>query len=334
MAAASASPGIAKTENVLAAGDLDHNLYPDKDGKGRMADVTILFATHNGAPTLPRMLDALENLAPGSGPVKIVAVDNASTDGSEELIKARYGRLPITLLSEARLGKNIALNKGLSEIEGDLVVLTDDDIVPNHDWLASIRRVTEEQRGYDIFGGAIYPLWEEMPEEWVLRSVPKGWFGWTDFAEGPIEPTSVWGGNMTVRTKVFSDHRFFEGIGPNGTKKYAMGSDTEFMLRVAKVGHLCWHSRNSAVGHIVRAHQLRPEWLLQRAYNSAKGCHRAKLDNRSGGEVIGELFSAACDLIHANLFGSFEHKFKAKFRLRSSQGALAERCSWRNLHGR
>src|SRR6516225_11198577 len=121
-----------------------------------MADLTILFATHNGAPTLPRMLDALENLEPGDSQVKIVAVDNASADGSAELIKARYGRLPITLLSEARLGKNIALNKGLSEIEGDLVVLTDDDIIPHRDWLTSIQRVAEEQPSYDIFGGAIY----------------------------------------------------------------------------------------------------------------------------------------------------------------------------------
>ena len=156
-----------------------------------MADLTILFATRNGAPTLPRMLDALENLEPGGRPVKIVAVDNASTDGSAELIKERHGKLPITLLSESRLGKNIALNKGLSEIDGDLVVLTDDDIIPRHDWLTSIRRVAEEKPNYDIFGGAIYPLWEEIPEEWVLRNVAKGWFGWTDFTEGPVESNLV-----------------------------------------------------------------------------------------------------------------------------------------------
>src|SRR6516164_1146245 len=293
-----------------------------------MADLTILFATRNGAPTLPRMLDALENLEPGGRPVKIVAVDNASTDGSAELIRARYGKLPITLLSEARLGKNIALNRGLTEVEGDLVVLTDDDIIPRYDWLTSIRRVAEEQPSYDIFGGAIYPLWEEIPEEWVLRNVPKGWFGSTDFNEGPIKPDKVWGGNMTVRAKVFSDHRFFEGIGPNGTRKY---EDIEFTLRAAKAGHMCWHSRSAVVGHIIRADQLRSEWLLQRAYNQAKGWRHFNSDKSSGGDVIRELFSAAYDLIHASLFGSFEDKFKAKLRLRRSQGDLVERCSWRKL---
>jgi glycosyltransferase involved in cell wall biosynthesis len=310
-----------------------------------MANLTILFATYNGAKTLPRMLNALENLEPPGGRVRIVAVDNASTDSSADLIKARSGRLPITLLSEARRGKNIALNKGLSEIEGDLVVLTDDDIVPSRDWLVSIRHITETQPSFDIFGGAIYPLWEEIPEEWILRNVPKGWFGWTDFDEGPIEPNLVWGGNMTIRSRVLKDHRFCEGIGPDGTLKYAMGSEIEFTQRAAKVGHKCWHSPSSVVGHIVQAHQLRPEWLLQRAYNQAKGRRRIDKKNnvkdRKVDDVIRGLFRAPFALMHASLFGSFEDRFKEKFKLRTLQGDLAERCIdlrqrylWQNIIAR
>lgn len=295
-----------------------------------MADLTVLFATHNGEKTLPQMLDALENVEPPTGDqIKIVAVDSASTDRSAELVKARSRKLHITLLSEARPGKNIALNKGLSEIEGDLVVLTDDDIVPARDWLISIRRIAEHQPSYDIFGGAIYPLWEEIPEEWVLRNVPKGWFGWTDFDEGPVGPNDVWGGNMAVRSRVFRKHRFFEGIGPNGTATYASGSEVEFTRRAAKNGHKCWHSRSSVVGHIVRAHQLTPEWLLQRAYNQARGRRRIKkiyhVEDRSAADIMRELFSAIFDLTHASLFGSFEDKFKTKFRLRSLQADLTER---------
>jgi len=94
---------------------------------------------------------------------------------------------------------------------------------------------------------------------------------------------------------------------------------------------MCWHSRSAVVGHIIRADQLRSEWLLQRAYNQAKGWRHFNSDKSSGGDVIRELFSAAYDLIHANLFGSFEDKFKAKLRLRRSQGDLVERCSWRKL---
>ncbi len=158
-----------------------------------MVALTVLFATHNGADTLPRMLDAIEDLDVPAGGFKIVVVENGSTDNSAALIRSRSGKMPISLLTLLAPGKNAALNKGLSEIEGDLVVLTDDDVIPRHDWLVSIQRIAQQQPGFDIFGGAIYPVWEEAPPEWVFRSVPKEWFGWTDFHEGPVEPQCVWG---------------------------------------------------------------------------------------------------------------------------------------------
>jgi len=301
-----------------------------------MAGLTVLFATFNGASTLPRMLDALENLEAPPGGLKIVAVDNASTDASAALIKAREARLPITLVSESRRGKNAALNTGLGSVEGELVVLTDDDVIPRPDWLVSIRRVADEQPNYDIFGGAIYPICDEAPSEWVMRCVPKGVFAWTDFKEGPIEPSNVWGPNMTVRFPVFRDHKFSEGIGPNGTPKYASGSATGFTRRAAKAGHRCWHSPRIVVGHIVRAYQLRPEWLLQRIHNHARGARR--LDEAVYEEAVANFFGypryltrqlieSAMGVISSRLFGGFEEQFKARLRFRQLQGDIAERRS-------
>jgi GT2 family glycosyltransferase len=301
------------------------------------AGITVVFATHNGADTLPRMLDALEDLETPMGGVKIVAVDNASTDNSAALIKSRSTSLPVELLTETRRGKSAALNRALSAIEGDLVVLTDDDVVPRADWLIAIRRVAEQQPAYDIFGGAIFPIWESTPPDWLLRCVPKGYFAWTDFKDGPIEPSRIWGPNMAVRSAIFRDHRFFEGIGPDGTRNYAVGSETEFARRAVKSGHQCWHSEKSVVGHLICRHQMETEWLLQRAYNHARGWRRQrKLDNMHnqastpgrGPFVTGEIVNAQLDLMHKRIFGSFEDQFLAKLRLRSLQGDLAERRSW------
>jgi glycosyltransferase involved in cell wall biosynthesis len=300
--------------------------------------MTILFATHNGADTLPRMLDAFEDLEPPAGGFKIVAVDNASSDDSAAIVTSRAARLPIEVLTELRPGKNVALNKGLTAVEGDLVVLTDDDIIPRPDWLVSIQRVAKEQPDYDIFGGAIYPVWEEAPPDWVLRCCPKGYFAWTDFEEGPVEPICVWGPNMTVRSALFRSHRFFEGIGPDGTRSYVTGSEGEFTWRVGKLGHRCWHSQNSVVGHIIRRHQIEPEWLLQRAYNLTRGWRRlhkpdkpqeiaavADRDSRKTREII----EAQLRLLRAFFGGSFEEQFKARLRLQALKGDMAELRSWR-----
>src|SRR6202012_4281975 len=115
-------------------------------------------------------------------------------------IKERKERLPLTVLAEARQGKNYGLNTGLAAVEGDLVMLTDDDVVPRENWLVESGRVARERRGYDIFGGAIHPIWPSEPPDWVLRCVPKGHFAWTDFKEGPADPWQIWGPNMAVRS--------------------------------------------------------------------------------------------------------------------------------------
>ena len=86
------------------------------------------------------------------------------------------------------------------------------------------------------------------PPEWLLSEVPLGPVyavtnpAWT---EGPIQAYSVWGPNMAVRQSVFSaGHRFDERIGPDGTTTYAMGSETEFTMRLEDYRLMGGHVRN------------------------------------------------------------------------------------------
>lgn len=306
-----------------------------------MSRVTVLFATLNGAHTLPRMLDTLQHLEPPTDGWKVIAVDNGSDDDSLRILKERTVKLPMMALSEPRRGKNIALNAGLAHIEGEIVALIDDDVILPPDWLRTVESVAAQQVDYNIFGGAIYPVWEQTPPDWVLRCVPKKMYSCTEFPEGPIHPIGVWGPSMAVRSSVFREQRFAENIGPNGSKLYAKGSETEFTMQAAKSGHRCWHFRASPVGHIIRPYQLRPEWLLQRAYNDARGTRRV---SRIGNErplfqvfgyplrhtfgfirTGGALGTAAFRVATSRLFADFEDQFRASLRLRYYQGDFAER---------
>ena len=112
-----------------------------EDGAGGM--IMVLFSTFNGADTLPAMLESLTRLTPPPGGWKLVAVDNGSTDGSGDLLRSFPGRLPLTVLSEPAKGKNRALNRGLEIAKGDLVVLTDDDIIAGADWLSAWASVAD-----------------------------------------------------------------------------------------------------------------------------------------------------------------------------------------------
>ena len=125
--------------------------------------MTVLFATHNGARTLPGVLDAYCRLIDPEGGWKLIVVDNASTDRSREIITSYLDRLPITYLYEGKLGKNAALNTAIAHIDGDLVVFTDDDVFPRPGWLVCMRSAADAHPSITIFGGVILPRWETPP---------------------------------------------------------------------------------------------------------------------------------------------------------------------------
>jgi glycosyltransferase involved in cell wall biosynthesis len=292
-----------------------------------MARLSVLFSTFNGAATLPRMLDALEALVPPPGGWKLIAVDNGSTDASAALLRERLSRLPLTVVSEPRRGKNVGLNAGLAAIEGDLVVLTDDDVIAPPDWLAAFRRLADERTHFDIFGGAIRPRWPAPPPDWILRGAPRGHFAWTEFETGPVEPRAIWGPNMAIRRAALGDQRFFEGIGPNGDAGYATGSEVELVLRLAAAGRRCWHAEDIAVEHLIEPRQLTAEWLLQRSYNQARGERRLRALYGDGGpaEPLLRRFGRYASALAASLSGDPDVRFLAARQLAWLRGDRDER---------
>ena len=240
--------------------------------------LTVLFSTYNGAHTLPIVLEAYTRLVSPPGGWKVIAVDNASHDDTPAILQSFAPRLPLTCLSEPRRGKNVGLNAGLAEIEGDLVVLTDDDAIPEPDWLLRLRDAAGARPDFGIFGGPILPYWEEEPEPWIHACVPLGpVFGLTppDLPEREVSPYQIWGANMAVRRAVFdAGFRFGEGVGPDGTSHYAMGSEVEFTARLSANGYRCWHATAPTVRHIIRRHQLAKGWVLQRAIRYGRSVYR------------------------------------------------------------
>lgn len=236
--------------------------------------LTVLFATRNGAATLPRVLEAYTRLQSPEGSWKLVVVDNGSTDTSRQLIHGFERRLPLSYVFEPRAGKNASLNAGLCLVSGDLVVLTDDDTFPKQDWLIRLRHAADVNPTIDIFGGAVIPRWEVVPPSSHLTWVPLAWtytITNPNLLEGPIDGREVFGPNMAVRTSIFNaGYRFDPSIGPNGSRTYVMGSETEFVLRVMARGARALHVPNAVVEHFVPAAHTRRSWIIRRAVRAGR----------------------------------------------------------------
>lgn len=242
--------------------------------------ITVLLASHNGASRLPRTLSAFELLDEPAGGWQLVVVDSASTDNTSGVVEQHRGRLPLRCVRHTRRGKNAALNVGLAHVEGDLVVFTDDDVVPAPDWLVQLKAAADRQPDYAVFGGAILPLWPRVPDPWITRAVPLGAaYSVTapGQAEGPLGWQLIWGPNMMVRASIFAaGARFDESVGPDGTKTYRMGSESSFTERLAEQGVRFWHVSAARVQHVIRPNQLARAWLLGRAFRHG----RCLADNR------------------------------------------------------
>jgi L-malate glycosyltransferase len=242
--------------------------------------LTVLIATRNGADTLPDVLGAYCRLETPAGGWDVVIVDNASSDATRDVVQAHGATLPLTYHFIATPGKNAALNAGLQFVSGDLVVLSDDDVVPRPDWLRQLRAAADAHADFDVFGGRIVPRWPRPPDPWLLRVVPiHPVFGVTPAREsGPVRESWVFGGNMAVRRRIFdADCRFDSTIGPKGTD-YAQGGEAEFTRRLAKAGHKAWHCYEAVVEHIIEPRQMTEEWILERARRYGRGQYR--LDER------------------------------------------------------
>jgi glycosyltransferase involved in cell wall biosynthesis len=299
--------------------------------------LTVLLATYNGSGTLRVCLEAYCGLEQPPGGWKMVIVDNGSTDSTEEIIRSFAARLPIHYCREPVQGKNAALNTGLRHLAGDLVVFTDDDVVPHPNWLTSMRSAADTQPAYTLFGGKILPRWASQPENWILEWVPLGVaYGVTPptFREGEIGASSLFGPNMAIRARVFaSGCRFDPSLGPRGNGSYTMGSETELSLRLERSGLKAWHVESAVVEHIVRDSQMTPKWLRQRAALFGREVYRLHDEKRLADSVklggipvylIRRALMEAGQSAAAALRGERRERFRFQWKFNLTRGEMIE----------
>ena len=235
--------------------------------------LTVLLSTYNRAQSLAGTLGAFCRLE-SYEPWKLVVIDNDSVDDTQAVLSEFAAKLPLTYLIERTRGKSSALNTGLAHIAGDLVVFTDDDVRPKSDWLLRMREAANQNRDFAVFGGRILPEWEIEPDPTLARSsIPlTACFTLTNRLDGPCPIIDVYGPNMALRSEVIGrGYRFNPSIGPDGSEEYAMGGETELLLRLGRDGYRAWHCQSAVVSHIVRAEQVTVAWLLGRAVKFGRG---------------------------------------------------------------
>jgi glucosyl-dolichyl phosphate glucuronosyltransferase len=230
--------------------------------------IDVVLPTFNREALLQRTLDSLRAARrPASLDVRIVVVDNGSTDGTRAIVRqaqdhARFGGR-LRYVFEPTSGKPYALNAGIAATHGDLIGLIDDDEEIDEAWFECIAREFTD-RDLDFIGGRVLPRWEAARPRW-LGDGYLGVIGWVD--PGPdAKPMDasyqgiLMGGNAVIR------RRILDAAGPystalNRTGTRLLGCEDEDMYhRLLALG-----ARGRYVPDLVIHHYV-PETRLAKPY--------------------------------------------------------------------
>lgn len=242
--------------------------------------IDILFTTHNGARTLPRMLQALSELSAPHRAFRILAVNNGSSDATASILAEWVGRLPLVLLNCSEPGKAPAQASALAHLEGDLVILTDDDILPAPDWLQRLELAADEAPEASVFGGAITPFPIDQTGSWyaAAKAFDADLFSFSLHPRGPVKGAdTIFGPNMMLRQA--EAVKALKGpfvLGPssatkNGKRTFPLGDESEMIARLERGGARSMFVPEAHVFHMVRDFQTDLGFMLQRAQNHGRG---------------------------------------------------------------
>jgi GT2 family glycosyltransferase len=96
---------------------------------------SVVIPNWNGAHHLPTCLDALR--AQTYPRVEVIVADNASTDGSLELLAGQYPEVRVVALPENR-GFTGACNAGMEAAQGEFISLLNNDTEVDPGWIAAV----------------------------------------------------------------------------------------------------------------------------------------------------------------------------------------------------
>jgi GT2 family glycosyltransferase len=115
----------------------------------------VLIVNYNGAKHLPACLSALERQTVPRERFEVVLIDNASADGSAELVRERFPwvRLfPLDRNTGFAEGNNIAARHA----RGHLLVLLNNDTIPDPFWLEELLRVSTAHPGCAVASKLVF----------------------------------------------------------------------------------------------------------------------------------------------------------------------------------
>ena len=186
---------------------------------------------------------------------QVVVVDNGSTDGSVEAIRAEYPDVSLIETGE-NLGYVGGNNAGLSwalERGGDYVLLLNNDTEVAPEFLSELVRVAESVPSVGIVGPTIYyfdrpqTIWSAGGAiDWARGETRMIGLDEADTGQFGCEPRPV---DFVTGCALLVKSRVIQQIGMLDLRFFAYYEDAEWSVRAARAGFAIWHVPSAKIWH-------------------------------------------------------------------------------------
>ena len=249
--------------------------------------ITVALCTHNHRDRLLKTLANLRTLDLPSRPSELLIIDNASSDGTSDLLANRdnlRSDWPTRVVREMKLGLSNARNRAIEDAAGEYIFFMDDDETPGRQWLTSYEQAIVAYRP-DALGGRIDVLFEDGDRPaWVTDEI-LGFLGKLDHGgEERVltdRSTPIYGGNFGFRRELFARIGNFDArLGRLGTKNIG-GEDTEIYRRMHDMGCTVVWVPDAVIYHRIQSDKLRRGYFIDLHFRQGRVEGRRKRDTGS-----------------------------------------------------
>ncbi|MBY0276531.1 glycosyltransferase [Candidatus Binatia bacterium] len=228
--------------------------------------LSVIVCTHDRCAMLARLLGALiRQRAPRELRWEIVVVDNGSHDATRAVVAriAASAPVPIRYVFEPRVGLCVARNRGVRESAAPLLAFTDDDVVPEPDWLAELLAAVDAVP-CEVVGGRIDVASPAPLPAWLEGDL-LGCVGRLDLGDEPVafdgRQTYPFGANMLFRREPLQRASGFdEHVGRVGSGRrwwqVVKGEEQLLVTRILGAGGRAMYAPRARVAHCIEHDHL------------------------------------------------------------------------------
>lgn len=235
--------------------------------------ISVVICTHNRVDCLEAAVRSVFDQSSKAPPRELIVVDNASDDGTAELLDRLVDDGPADLhfrvLQERQLGLSWARNAGIAAAAGTAIAFLDDDAIAHPQWLEGVARGFSRSPDIAVVCGPIEPIWPKPRPFWLDDSI---WSYYTvlDYGDEPIlldvATHHFAGANLSFRLDALrAAGEFPTHLGRKGSMLLS-NEDRDVVQRVAQRGGAIAYEPLAHVRHHVHADRMSLRWIFRRAH--------------------------------------------------------------------